>query len=151
MAMLGAIVVRAVVAFASILPLPRYVLDTTLEDSPERCLEVAVAALALAATVMGAVEGKLQVGGRRAVPSTVITLLARSFAGVVCGTVFFHVWAVLFGAPAGQMVWRTSLWAMVLSALVAAPGACLLGAGWSQWRRVMLDWHCRNDAERGSA
>ena len=41
MAMLGAIVVRAIVAFASILPLPRYVLGTTLEDSPERCLEVA--------------------------------------------------------------------------------------------------------------
>ena len=46
------------------------------------------------------------------------------------------------------MVWRTSLWAMVISTLSAVPGACLLGGVSSQWRRVMLDWHCRNDAER---
>ena len=100
--MLIAIAVRAVVAVASILPIPRYVLGTTLEDSPERCLEVAVAALALASIVIGTVECKLQMGGKPAVPSTTCMLLARSFAGLACGTVFFHVWAVLFGAPFGD-------------------------------------------------
>ena len=127
---------RGIWAYATLLPWPRHMLGRTLEEAPVPCLEVALALLVPLCVAASALAPPV---APRPSPVRAMRFCARAVAGLVGGTLFFHVWAVLFGAPATELVWRTVLWSAMLSSLTALPAACALGSSLEQWRRLFVE------------
>jgi len=140
----GAGLLRMVFAYVALIPWPRYCVGRTLEQAPVACLEAAVALLVPLSALASALVPPLQL---RLQPARAVRFCARALAGLLAGVGFFHVWAVLFGAPATELVWNTALWAAVVSSLTALPAACALGSSLEQWRRLFVDGRHHNASE----
>lgn len=126
---------------------PRRVAGGPIEQDPVAYLRVCAVTtpLAIAAATLALARRAVKRAARVAVP----VFLARSAAGFVVGAAFFHVGAVLFGAPLYAMAHHTALWAALQASLAAMPACAMFGNPLSSphWRRVYGDMEFRNHAD----
>uniref|UniRef100_K3WLC7 Uncharacterized protein n=1 Tax=Globisporangium ultimum (strain ATCC 200006 / CBS 805.95 / DAOM BR144) TaxID=431595 RepID=K3WLC7_GLOUD len=60
-----------------------------------------------------------------------------------CGSAFFHVVIVLFGAPVNELVLHTYLLATLLASLTVLPVAMCLGLDLQEWIAVLINLRAR--------
>ncbi|KAL8585159.1 hypothetical protein ACOMHN_013174 [Nucella lapillus] len=65
-----------------------------------------------------------------------ISNLMKSLSGIIFACIFFHVLAILFGAPVLESSRETFHFAMLMTSVVAVPAFCVLGADGDRWTTV---------------
>mmetsp|Transcript_36099 Transcript_36099/g.60853 ORF Transcript_36099/g.60853 Transcript_36099/m.60853 type:complete len:219 (+) Transcript_36099:603-1259(+) len=129
----GSLSVQLVVLVASLTSgcwaLPR-AWGTNLVDSPSLVLRTVVL-LHSAVTIF-----TYSLGPMRDQSTSVTGRFARGAFGLAAGAVLFHLVAVLYGAPIGDKDLNTHLFGWLLSCLIIAPSACVLGWNGESWRRL---------------
>ncbi|TMW57147.1 hypothetical protein Poli38472_003072 [Pythium oligandrum] len=141
----GVALLMALAPWPCALHLPALALGVTLEQDVDRALPLAVGVIVVLLLIANTVMYTMR--GSHAPQRNVGRAVGSGLVGLVVGSVIFHLVIILFGAPIHQLVQRTALLALLISAFTTLPLSLHAGIHWQDWVDIALNARCRDDME----